>query len=249
MLLENKKCLITGATGGIGRAICDTFLKNGAELFITNITQQSLMDYKEELLQKYPNAKINYKTCNLADKESIYELVKTANETMNGIDVLVGNAGMNIDNLTIKMTDEQWQKVIDVNLTANFILSRECIKIMIKKRYGKIVNMASVVGLTGNIGQVNYSASKSGLIAMTKCIAQEYASRNITANCVAPGFIDTPMTQAVSQEAKNIMFEKIPMKKLGSTTDVANAVLFLSSDLSSYITGETLSVNGGMLMS
>ena len=147
------------------------------------------------------------------------------------------------------MTDEQWQKVIDVNLTANFILSRECIKIMIKKRYGKIVNMASVIGLMGNIGQVNYSASKSGLIAMTKCIAQEYASRNITANCVAPGFIDTPMTQAVSQEAKNIMFEKIPMKKLGSTTDVANAVLFLSSDLSSYITGETLSVNGGMLMS
>ena len=248
MLLENKKCLITGATGGIGRAVCDTFLKNGAELFITNITQQSLIDYKEELLQKYPNAKINYKTCNLTDKESIYELVKTANETMDGIDVLVGNAGMNMDNLTIKMTDEQWQKVIDVNLTANFILSRECIKIMIKKRYGKIVNMASVVGLTGNIGQVNYSASKSGLIAMTKCIAQEYASRNITANCVAPGFIDTPMTQAVSQEAKNIMFEKIPMKKLGSTTDVANAVLFLSSDLSSYITGETLSVNGGMLM-
>ena len=248
MLLENKKCLITGATGGIGRAICDTFLKNGAELFITNITQQSLIDYKEELLQKYPNAKINYKTCNLTDKESIYELVKTANETMDGIDVLVGNAGMNMDNLTIKMTDEQWQKVIDVNLTANFILSRECIKIMIKKRYGKIVNMASVVGLTGNIGQVNYSASKSGLIAMTKCIAQEYASRNITANCIAPGFIDTPMTQAMSQEAKDIIFEKIPMKKLGSTTDVANAVLFLSSDLSSYITGETLSVNGGMLM-
>ena len=248
MLLENKKCLITGATGGIGRAVCDTFLKNGAELFITNITQQSLIDYKEELLQKYPNAKINYKTCNLTDKESIYELVKTANETMDGIDVLVGNAGMNMDNLTIKMTDEQWQKVIDVNLTANFILSRECIKIMIKKRYGKIVNMASVVGLTGNIGQVNYSASKSGLIAMTKCIAQEYASRNITANCIAPGFIDTPMTQAMSQEAKDIIFEKIPMKKLGSTTDVANAVLFLSSDLSSYITGETLSVNGGMLM-
>ena len=248
MLLENKKCLITGATGGIGRAICDTFLKNGAELFITNITQQSLIDYKEELLQKYPNAKINYKTCNLTEKESIYELVKTANETMNGIDVLVGNAGMNMDNLTIKMTDEQWQKVIDVNLTANFILSRECIKIMIKKHYGKIVNMASVIGLSGNIGQVNYSASKSGLIAMTKCIAQEYASRNITANCVAPGFIDTPMTQAMSQEAKNIVFDRIPMKKLGSTTDVANAVLFLSSDLSSYITGETLSVNGGMLM-
>ena len=248
MLLENKKCLITGATGGIGKAICNTLLENGAELFITNITEQSLIDYKSELLKKYPNAKINYSTCNLANKDEVCKLVQKANNTMNGIDILVGNAGITMDSLSMRMTDEQWQKVIDINLTANFILSRECCKIMMKQRYGKIVNMASVVGLSGNVGQANYCASKGGLIAMTKAFAQEYASRNININCIAPGFITTPMTQAMTEEAKNKMLDKIPMKKMGEPQDVANAVLFLVSDLSSYITGETLSVNGGMLM-
>ena len=247
-MLSGKKVLITGATGGIGRAICELFLKNGAEIFITNITEQSLIEYKQELLNVFPNAKISYAVCNLSNKSDIVELVKNANDAMNGIDVVIGNAGMTLDCLTLRMTDEQWQKVIDVNLSANFILSRECAKIMMKQRFGRIINMASVVGLTGNIGQANYSASKAGLIAMTKCFALEYASRGITANCVAPGFIETPMTQAMTDEAKKALMDKIPMKKIGQPIDVANVCLFLASSMSGYITGETISVNGGVAM-
>ena len=247
-MLSGKKVLITGATGGIGRAICELFLKNGAEIFITNITEQSLIEYKQELLNVFPNAKISYAVCNLSNKNDIVELVKNANDAMNGIDVVIGNAGMTLDCLTLRMTDDQWQKVIDVNLSANFILSRECAKIMMKQRFGRIINMASVVGLTGNIGQANYSASKAGLIAMTKCFALEYASRGITANCVAPGFIETPMTQAMTDEAKKALMDKIPMKKIGQPIDVANVCLFLASSMSSYITGETISVNGGVAM-
>ena len=247
-MLNGKKVLITGATGGIGRAICELFLKNSAEIFITNITEQSLIEYKQELLKVFPKAKISYAVCNLSNKSDIVELVKNANDAMNGIDVVIGNAGMTLDCLTLRMTDEQWQKVIDVNLSANFILSRECAKIMIKQRFGRIINMASVVGLTGNVGQANYSASKAGLIAMTKCFALEYASRGITANCVAPGFIETPMTQAMTDEAKKALMDKIPMKKIGQPIDVANVCLFLASSMSSYITGETISVNGGVAM-
>ena len=247
-MLSGKKVLITGATGGIGRAICELFLKNGAEIFITNITEQSLIEYKQELLNVFPNAKISYAVCNLSNKSDIVELVKNANDAMNGIDVVIGNAGMTLDCLTLRMTDDQWQKVIDVNLSANFILSRECAKIMMKQRFGRIINMASVVGLTGNIGQANYSASKAGLIAMTKCFALEYASRGITANCVAPGFIETPMTQAMTDEAKKALMDKIPMKKIGQPIDVANVCLFLASSMSGYITGETISVNGGVAM-
>ena len=248
MLLENKKVLITGATGGIGRAICELFLQNGAELFITNISEQSLIDYKQELLNTFPQAKINYTTCDLSNKNAIIDLVKNANEIMQGIDIVIGNAGLTLDGLTLKMSNEQWQKVIDVNLSANFILSRECAKIMMKQRRGKIINMASVVGQTGNAGQANYSASKAGLIAMTKCFAIEYASRGITANCVAPGFIETPMTQMLSEEARKALSDKIPMKKIGKPIDVANACLFLASNMSDYITGATISVNGGISM-
>ena len=247
-MLSGKKVLITGATGGIGRAICELFLKNGAEIFITNITEQSLVEYKQELLKVFPNAKISYAVCNLSNKNDIVELVKNANDAMKGIDVVIGNAGMTLDCLTLRMTDDQWQKVIDVNLSANFILSRECAKIMMKQRFGRIINMASVVGLTGNVGQANYSASKAGLIAMTKCFALEYASRGITANCVAPGFIETPMTQAMTDEAKKALMDKIPMKKIGQPIDVANVCLFLASSMSGYITGETISVNGGVAM-
>ena len=247
-MLSGKKVLITGATGGIGRAICELFLKNGAEIFITNITEQSLIEYKQELLNVFPDAKISYAVCNLSNKSDIIELVKNANDAMNGIDVVIGNAGMTLDCLTLRMTDDQWQKVIDVNLSANFILSRECAKIMMKQRFGRIINMASVVGLTGNVGQANYSASKAGLIAMTKCFALEYASRGITANCVAPGFIETPMTQAMTDEAKKALMDKIPMKKIGQPIDVANVCLFLASSMSGYITGETISVNGGVAM-
>ena len=248
MLLENKKVLITGATGGIGKAICRLFLQNGAELFITNVQEQSLIDYRKELFDKFPNSKINYYTCDLSDKNAIKQLVAEANKTMNGIDILVGNAGITIDTLTIRMTAEQWQKVIDINLSANFILSSECAKIMIKQRFGKIINIASIVGFTGNAGQANYSASKAGLVAMTKTFALEYASRGITANCIAPGFIETPMTQAMTEQARQQLNEKIPMKKIGKPENVADACLFLASSMSDYITGTTIHVNGGMLM-
>lgn len=248
MLLKDKKVLITGATGGIGRAICELFLKNGAELFITNVQEQSLSEYRQELLTMFPTARINYYTCDLSDKVAIPQLVEEANKTMGGIDVLIGNAGITIDTLTLRMSDEQWQKVLDINLSANFILSRECVKIMSKQHHGRIINIASIIGFAGNIGQANYAASKAGLVAMTKTFALEYASRGITANCIAPGFIETPMTQAMTEQARQQLSERIPMKKIGQPINVANACLFLASNMSDYITGTTIHVNGGMLM-
>ena len=247
-MLKQKNVLITGATGGIGRAICELFVKNGANLFITNITEEPLIKLVDELKKINKNGKISYKVCNLSDKQEICELVNTANEELGGIDVVIGNAGITMDGLTIRMTEEQWQKVIDINLTANFILSRESAKIMMKKRYGRVINMASVVGIIGNVGQANYSASKGGLISMTKSFAQEFAGRGITFNCIAPGFIETPMTQAMTEEAKKITLEKIPMKKYGKPEDVANACLFLASDMAGYITGNVIKVDGGMVM-
>ena len=248
MLLKDKKVLITGATGGIGRAICELFLKNGAELFITNVQEQSLSEYRQELLTIFPTARINYYTCDLSDKVAIPQLVEEANKTMGGIDVLIGNAGITIDTLTLRMSDEQWQKVLDINLSANFILSRECVKIMSKQHHGRIINITSIIGFAGNIGQANYAASKAGLVAMTKTFALEYASRGITANCIAPGFIETPMTQAMTEQARQQLSERIPMKKIGQPINVANACLFLASNMSDYITGTTIHVNGGMLM-
>ena len=247
-MLTGKNVLITGATGGIGKAICKLFVKNNANLFITNVSEEPLIEFTKELTQLNRNINIFYKSCNLSNKEDIVNLVQEAQKKLTSIDVLIGNAGINIDTLTLRMSDEQWQNVIDVNLTANFILSRECAKIMMKKKFGRIINMASIIGITGNVGQANYSASKGGLIAMTKCFAQEYASRGITANCIAPGFIETPMTQKMSEEARKTLIDKIPMKKYGLPEDVANACLFFASNMSSYITGEVLSVNGGMLM-
>lgn len=246
-MLKNKKCLITGTTGGIGMAISQLFLQNGAEIFITSQSNNKLEGFYNELKNKY-NATIYYKTCNLNNKEEIVELVKEADNKMNGIDVFVGNAGITKDCLSIQMKDELWDEVINTNLTANFILCREIIKIMLKQKYGKIINVSSLIGITGNIGQSNYSASKAGLIAMTKSIALEYASKGITANCVAPGFIDTPMTKKVSNNIKDEILLKIPMKKYGNAIDVANAILFLASNMSDYITGETICVNGGLLM-
>lgn len=247
-LLKGKKALITGATGGIGKAICETFVKNGAELFITGSREEALKELADELKSQVEGAVVKFKAFSLGELKTAEELVKTANEELDGIDILVGNAGLNLDTLAIRMDNEKWQKVIDVNLSTNFVLSRECVKIMMKRRWGRIINMASIIGLIGNIGQANYSASKAGIIAMTKCIAQECASRGITANCIAPGFIDTPMTQKMPEEAKKMMISRIPLGRYGTPQDIANTALFLASDLSSYITGETISVNGGMLM-
>ena len=250
-MLTGKKCLITGATGGIGTAICQVFAKNNAELFITGTKLEALQNAAEKIVSVNNNnnkePKVNYYKCDLGNKAEILELVKQANIVMGGIDVLVCNAGIADDSLMIRMKDEQWQKVLDINLTANFFLIRECLRIMIKQS-GKIINISSMVGLTGNIGQANYSASKAGLIALTKTIALEYASKGITANCIAPGFIDTAMTKKLSNDMKQNIIKNIPLKSYGKPIDVANTALFLASYLSNYITGETINVNGGLLI-
>ena len=251
-MLTGKKCLITGATGGIGTAICQVFAKNNAELFITGTKLEALQNAAEKIVSVNNNnnkePKVNYYKCDLGNKAEILELVKQANIVMGGIDVLVCNAGIADDSLMIRMKDEQWQKVLDINLTANFLLMRECLKIMIKQKGGKIINISSMVGLTGNVGQANYSASKAGLIALTKTIALEYATKGITANCIAPGFIDTVMTKKLSDEVKQNIIKNIPLKSYGKPVDVANVALFLASPLSNYITGETINVNGGLLI-
>ena len=252
-MLTGKKCLITGATGDIGSAMCQVFAKNNAELFITGTKLEALQQTTENIISYTKNynhkaVKINYYKCDLSNKVEIMELVKQANAVMGGIDVLVCNAGITDDSLMIKMKDEQWQNVLDINLTANFLLMRECLKVMIKQKSGKIINISSMVGLTGNVGQANYSASKAGLIALTKTIALEYASKGITANCIAPGFIDTAMTKKLSNDVKQNIVENIPLKSYGKPIDVANTALFLASSLSNYITGETINVNGGLFM-
>lgn len=187
-------------------------------------------------------------SCNLGDGADIDALVAKAEKAAGAIDILVNNAGLTKDNLFMRMKDEDWDLVLKVNLTAGFRLARAAIRGMMKRRYGRIVSMASIVGVTGNPGQANYAASKAGMIAMTKCLAAEVASRGITANCVAPGFIKTPMTDALPEEAKEKLTRNIPMARLGLPEDVANAVVFLASDEASYITGQTIHVNGGIAM-
>ena len=252
-MLTGKRCIITGATGDIGSVICQVFAKNNAELFITGTKLEALKKTTEKIIVSVNNnnnqePKVNYYQCDLSNKVETMELVKQANAVMGGIDVLVCNAGITDDSLMIKMKDEQWQNVLDVNLTANFLLIRECLKVMIKQKCGKIINISSMVGLTGNVGQANYSASKAGLIALIKTIALEYAQKGITANCIAPGFIDTAMTKKLPNDIKQNIVKNIPVNSYGKPVDVANVALFLASSLSDYITGETINVNGGLFM-
>ena len=250
-MLTGKKCLITGATGDIGTAICRLFAQHNAELFVTGTNDSNLESLVNDIMKNVNNnisRKIYYSECDLHDKNAISALVNTANEKMNGIDVFIGNAGIIDDCLLIKMKDEQWQNILDINLTANFLLIRECLKIMLKQKSGKIISIASMVGITGNIGQANYVASKAGLIAMTKTIALEYAQKGITANCIAPGFIQTKMTQKLTDKKKQSIVNNIPLRRYGLPIDIANTTLFLASSLSNYITGETINVNGGVLM-
>jgi len=246
MLLNSRKILITGSTGDIGSTICEVLLQNGAFLFLTSTSDEKLEKLKEQLLLKFPSKEKNifYQSCDLQNEEDICKLVDTAAKKMSGIDVLIGNAGITDDCLAIKMTKKQWDRVINVNLTSNFILSRECLKTMVKQRSGKIINISSIIGLKGNEGQINYSASKAGLIAMTKTLAKEYARFGITANCIAPGFIETSMTNKLMEQKKKEILKKIALERFGKTIDVANVCLFLSSNLSDYITGQTISVDG-----
>lgn len=240
---EGKVVLITGATGGIGRTVAQQFHALGATLALTDISMEALKAFQEELKDR-----VSVYPCDLKDPNGPEALVKAVEEELGKIDVVVNNAGLTKDNLFIRMKDEEWQTVLDINLTAGFRLIRAAVKGMMKRRYGRIVSTASIVGVTGNPGQANYSASKAGLIGMTKCLALELASRGVTANCVAPGFIKTRMTDALSQEAKDRLTQSIPMNRLGTPEDVADAIIFLASDMVSYMTGQTLHVNGGMAM-
>ena len=243
MDFTGKCALVTGATGGIGRVIAKKLHDAGATVILTDMNQEKLDAYAAELTDR-----VFAFSCNLGDGADIDALVAKAEKAAGAIDILINNAGLTKDNLFMRMKDEDWDLVLKVNLTAGFRLARAAIRGMMKRRYGRIVSMASIVGVIGNPGQANYAASKAGMIAMTKCLAAEVASRGITANCVAPGFIKTPMTDALPEEAKEKLTRNIPMARLGLPEDVANAVVFLASDEASYITGQTIHVNGGMAM-
>ena len=242
--LENKNIILTGATGGIGNSIVDTLVSLKGKLLITGTNEKKL----EELKSKYHNL-ITIRQDISAHNELEGFIDKCNSELGDKIDVLINNAGVTKDNLTIRMDKNEWDKVINVNLTSTFLLSKYVIKKMLKKKFGKIINITSVVSHTGNIGQANYSASKGGVSSMSKSLALEYAKKNITINCIAPGFIDTPMTEKINEDYKNTLKSKIPLDRFGTPQDIANCVAFLSSDLSNYITGETIHVNGGMYFS
>ena len=241
--LENKKVIITGATGGIGNAVTDFFCKQKSTILATGTNQQKLNLLKE----KYN--KINIKNFDISKHDNIENFVNEVSDILGGgPDILINNAGITKDNLSLRMNMQEWQNVIDLNLTSTFLLCKYTLKKMIKNKYGKIVNITSVVGHTGNVGQANYTASKSGIIGFSKSLALEYAKKNININCVSPGFIETNMTSKIDEKFKEQIISKIPSNKLGKPEDVANVVGFLSSDLSNYITGETIHVNGGMYL-
>ncbi len=240
---KNKNILITGATGGIGNELVKKFISLGGNVLGTGTKTEKL----DELKKKYSNIKV--KKFDMIEHERVEEFIDNAHLELGGLDVLINNAGVNVDNLSLRMKDNEWKKVIDVNLTSTFLLSKYAIKKMLKNKFGRIVNITSIVGHTGNLGQANYAASKSGLIGMSKSLAIEYAKKNITINCVSPGFITSNMTTSIAEKVKLYLTSRIPMGRLGSGEDVANCVAFLSSNEASYITGETIHVNGGMYMS
>ena len=240
--LKNKKIIITGASGGIGNSVVKLLSENGAQILATGTKIEKL----EELKRKFKN--VNILKFNISKNNEIEKFIEDASNKIGGLDCIINNAGITQDNLAIRMSLEEWQKVIDINLTATFLLSKFAIKKMLKNKSGKIINITSVVGHTGNLGQANYTASKAGIIAMSKSLSIEYAKKNININCVSPGFIKTDMTEKIDDKFKEVIISKIPSSRLGEPEDVANAVLFLASDQSNYINGETIHVNGGMYM-
>jgi len=239
---KDKKILITGATGGIGKELVKKFLSLDGNVLATGTKIEKLDALKKE----FP--KVNILKFDISNHSKIEEFIDNVSSQLTGLDVLVNNAGINMDNLSIRMKDEEWKKVIDVNLGSTFFLCKYAIKKMLKNKYGRIVNITSIVGHTGNLGQSNYAASKAAIIAMSKSLAIEYARKKITINCVSPGFIQSKMTDNIVESIKSVLTSRIPMSKLGTGEDVSNTVAFLSSDSASYITGETIHVNGGMYM-
>ena len=242
MNLKNKKIIITGATGGIGNSLVEKFDNLGCQVLATGTNEEKLNNLKKQ----FP--KIIIEKFKLNEHDKIEDFISTVHEKLKGIDILVNNAGITLDNLSIRLTEENWKKVIDVNLTSTFLMCKFAIKKMLKNKSGKIINITSIVGHTGNLGQANYAASKAGIIAFSKSLAIEYAKKNINVNCVSPGFIKTDMTDQINEEFKKILISKIPSGDLGKGEDVSNCVAFLASDMAKYINGETIHVNGGMYM-
>jgi 3-oxoacyl-[acyl-carrier protein] reductase len=241
--LQGKRALVTGATGGIGEAIAKALHAQGAHLVISGTKQGKLDALKKEL-----GGNAQAIACNLSDGNAVDELPGKAAEVLGGLDILVSNAGLTKDNIFIRLSDEAWDEVIQVNLTAYFRLCRGAARMMMRARYGRIIGISSVVAVTGNPGQGNYCASKAGMIGMSKSLAMEVASRGVTVNCVAPGFIATAMTEALNDKQKEAILDRIPASRLGLPTEIAAAVAYLASDEAAYITGQTVHVNGGMAM-
>lgn len=241
--LTDKKVLITGASGGIGNSIAKIFSDAGAVVGLAARNEDKLKELASTLKGKSHIFKID-----LGDLKGIEGFFEEVEKEMGGVDILICNAGITKDMLSMRMKTEDFQEVIDINLTSTFILNREACKKMMRRKFGRIINISSIVGVMGNAGQANYCASKAGMIGMTKAIAQEYASRGITINCIAPGFIKTPMTDVLTEEQKNIMLAKIPQGRFGNPEDIGNTAVFLASNEASYITGQTIHVNGGMIM-
>ncbi len=247
--LTGKKALVTGASGGIGTAIAHALYRQGAELCLTGTREAVLENLKQELTKTNPDgAVIHVRTADLSQSEGVDQLAEAAQESLNGLDILINNAGATRDNLALRMKQEEWDHVINLDLGAVSRLTRAVLKPMVKQRYGRIISIASVVGVTGNPGQMNYAAAKAGLIGMSKSLAAEIANRNITVNCIAPGFIATAMTSDLSEAQQEGLKTRIPMGKIGVPEDVAGACVYLASSEAAYVTGHTLHVNGGMAM-
>ena len=247
MLLEGKKALVTGGSRGIGREIVLAFLKEGASVWYVDLAEgNSLAEYTE--VASANGAKVAFKECNVADEESVGTAIGEILSESDGLDILVNNAGITRDNLLFRMSAQEWNDVLSVNLTSAFLISKLVLRQMAKQRSGSVINVASIVGIIGNGGQTNYSASKAGLIGFTKSSSREVAPRNVRVNAVAPGFINTKMTEALNEEQQNALKQQIPMGRIGEPEEVAKVVLFLASDLASYITGQVIQITGGLGM-
>ena len=241
--LTGKTALVTGATGGIGGAIARAFHAQGATVAVSSTRRELLDRLAAELKER-----VHALPCNLADKEAVEALVPSSEQAMGRLDILVANAGITRDNLFVQLSDEAWDEVVAVNLTATFRLARAAVRGMMRRRFGRVIGITSVVGVTGNPGQSNYTATKAGMIGMIKSIAQEYAKRGVTANCIAPGFIATPMTDKLNDKQREAILARVPAGRLGTGADVAAAAIYLASEEAAYVTGLTLHVNGGMAM-
>ena len=242
MNLKNKKVLITGATGGIGYSLVKKFTENKSIVMATGTNDDKL----KNLLSEFKDIKVE--KFKLDEHKNIEQFIENVHQKLGGLDILVNNAGITLDNLSIRLSEENWKKVMDINLTSTFLMCKHTIKKMLKNKFGKIINITSIVGHTGNLGQANYAASKAGIIAFSKSLAIEYAKKNININCVSPGFIKTDMTDKINEEFKKVLISKIPSGDLGTGEDVSNCMVFLASDMANYINGETIHVNGGMYM-